>query len=83
MQAESETYPESIARKFKSMAKGETRKDRERGAEVLYLLLKELGLYLEMSIQEVMAKVAKGQSLNVERLKHELCLEYLTKKGCK
>ena len=52
------------------MAKGESRKDRERGAEVLYLLLKELGLYLELSIQEVIAKVERGQTLNVEKLKH-------------
>jgi len=61
------------------MAKGSTEKDRVRGAEVLFLLLKELGVYLELSIQEIMEKVTRGKSLDVAKLKRELCLEYLNK----
>lgn len=61
------------------MAEGKNEKDRSRGAEVLFLLLGELGIYFGMSRQEVMAKVARGQPLDVEKLKRELCIEYLNK----
>lgn len=70
----------TVAARFRSMMKGKNQTDKEKSAELLYLFIKELSLYFDSDIHSVMKKIKRDQELNLEKLKMQLCHEYIGKR---
>lgn len=67
----------TTASRFRSMMQGRNQSDREKSAELLYMFIKELSLYFDNDIKNVVSKIQRGQSLNLQKLKMQLCQEYI------
>lgn len=69
-----------IAARFRTMMEGRNENDKKTSAELLYLFIKELSLYFDNDVKEVIKKVNRGSRLNLENLKMKLCHEYIGKR---